>query len=402
MDGKRFIRSIRLENILSYGPETSAFDLEPLNVLIGPNASGKSNLIEALSILAAAPRDIQVPFREGGGVGEWLWKGSKRHLHAATVEVTVNTVFPKQTPLRYRLSFSDIFGGFTLLDEVVEDKYPCEPGITPKFYYQYRSGNSVVRVDGEASSERQLNGKDLQTGQSILSQLRLPGLSLGIAVGVAQLTVTFDQIRFYREFPLGRNAPARLPQQADLPQEYLAEDASNLAVVLSYLQNQPQTRELIQHHMQEFYPSITHIHPRVLGGTVQVFFEEEELDANVPATRLSDGSLRYLCLLVALNNPDPPPVICIEEPETGLHPDIIPQLAKLLVAASQRSQVIVTTHSDILVDALTDTPEAVVICEKVDGATQLRRLDSDELKVWLEKYRLGELWTSGELGGNLY
>ena len=86
----------------------------------------------------------------------------------------------------------------------------------------------------------------------------------------------------------------------------------------------------------------------------------------------------------------------------GLHPDMIPKLAKLLVEASERSQIFVTTHSDIFVDALTDTPEAVVICEKIDGATQLRRLDADDLKVWLEKYRLGELWTSGELGGNLY
>ena len=86
----------------------------------------------------------------------------------------------------------------------------------------------------------------------------------------------------------------------------------------------------------------------------------------------------------------------------GLHPDVIPKLAKLLVEASERSQIFVTTHSDILVDALSDTPEAVVICEKVDGATQLRRLDKDELQVWLEKYRLGELWTSGHLGGNLY
>ena len=402
MDGKKFIQTIRLQNLLSYGPDTPKFDLEPLNVLIGPNASGKSNLIEALSILAAAPRDIQVPFREGGSVGEWLWKGSQDPFRTATVEVTVNTIFGQQTPLRYRLSFSEIFGGFTLDDEVVEDEHPSEPGGTPRFYYQYRSGQSVVRVDGEATSERQLERKDLESGQSILSQLRLPGLSLGIAVGVVHLTVTFNQFRFYREFPLGRNAPARLPQQADLPQEYLAEDASNLAVVLSYLQNQPQTRELIQRHMQEFYPSVSHIHPRVLGGTVQVFFEEEELNANVPATRLSDGSLRYLCLLVALSHPDPPPVICIEEPETGLHPDVIPQLAKLLVAASQRSQIVVTTHSDILVDALSETPEAVVICEKVNGATQLRRLDPDDLKVWLEKYRLGELWTSGDLGGNLY
>ena len=125
----------------------------------------------------------------------------------------------------------------------------------------------------------------------------------------------------------------------------------------------------------------------------------------LPATRLSDGSLRYLCLLAVLCHPEPPPVICIEEPEIGLHPDIIPSVAKLLVEASSRSQLFVTTHSDILVDALTDTPEAVVVCEKRDGATELRRLDAAEIKSWLKQYRfeldrLGEMWISGEIGGN--
>ena len=77
MEGKRTIGTIRLENILSFGPDTLPFRLEPLNVLIGPNASGKSNLIEAFSILAYLSTDIQIPFREGGGGREWLWKGSK-------------------------------------------------------------------------------------------------------------------------------------------------------------------------------------------------------------------------------------------------------------------------------------------------------------------------------------
>ena len=84
----------------------------------------------------------------------------------------------------------------------------------------------------------------------------------------------------------------------------------------------------------------------------------------------------------------------------GLHPDIIPEVAKLLVDASSRSQIFVTTHSDILVNALTDVPEAVIVCEKQDGATQLRRLDSERIKPWLKDYRLGEIWTRGEIGGN--
>ena len=121
--------------------------------------------------------------------------------------------------------------------------------------------------------------------------------------------------------------------------------------------------------------------------------------SGVPATRLSDGTLRYLCLLAILSDPEPPPLICIEEPELGLHPDILPKVADLLRAASQHTQLIVTTHSDILVDAMTDCPEAVVVCEKHDGKTEMKRQSATELKVWLEKYRLGQLWIDGQLGG---
>jgi len=131
---------------------------------------------------------------------------------------------------------------------------------------------------------------------------------------------------------------------------------------------------------------------------VQVFFSEG--DFTIPATRLSDGTLRYLCLVAILCDPQPPPLVCIEEPELGLHPDILPRLADLLISAAERTQLIVTTHSDILVDALTERPDAVVLCEKHEGHTTLRRLDPAELSQWLEKYRLGQLWTKGQLGGN--
>ena len=130
---------------------------------------------------------------------------------------------------------------------------------------------------------------------------------------------------------------------------------------------------------------------------MQVFFQEGKYI--VPATRLSDGTLRYLCLLAILCHPNPPPLICIEEPELGLHPDVLPTLADLLKDASDRTQLIVTTHSDVLVDALTDQPEAVIVAERGPQGTTLTRLDADKLKPWLEKYRLGQLWTRGEIGG---
>lgn len=112
----------------------------------------------------------------------------------------------------------------------------------------------------------------------------------------------------------------------------------------------------------------------VTGGTVSLFLEERG-NRSIPASRLSDGTLRYLSLLAVLLHPEPPPLTCIEEPELGLHPDLLPTLADLMIAASERSQLVVTTHSDVLVDALTDRPESVIVCEKQDGLTEMRRLD---------------------------
>lgn len=149
--------------------------------------------------------------------------------------------------------------------------------------------------------------------------------------------------------------------------------------------------------LASLYEGIDDFDVKIEGGTIQVFLHEG--DITIPATRLSDGTLRYLCLLAILCDPDPPPLVCIEEPELGLHPDVLPTLADLMKAASQRTQLIVTTHSDILVDAMSDQPESVLVVEKVDGNTRIERLSNAKLEPWLEKYRLGQLWTRGEIGG---
>ena len=108
-----------------------------------------------------------------------------------------------------------------------------------------------------------------------------------------------------------------------------------------------------------------------------------------------------------LLNPTPAPVTCIEEPELGLHPDIIPTLGDLLRDASTRTQLILTTHSRTLVECFTETPEVICVCEKEEGSTVIRRLKEDDLKEWLQEYAngdmdysLGNLWSRGHIGGN--
>jgi predicted ATPase len=168
--------------------------------------------------------------------------------------------------------------------------------------------------------------------------------------------------------------------------------------VLHELLQRSVTRKRLIDYLQRFYSSAQHIATRIHGGTVQLFIDEG-LDDLVPATRLSDGTLRYLSLLAILCHPTPPPIVCIEEPELGLHPDILPTIAELLKDASQRTQLIVTTHSDALVSALSDIPEAIVVCEPGPDGTQLRRLDRESLAEWLDRYSLGEIWRMGEIGG---
>jgi len=115
---------------------------------------------------------------------------------------------------------------------------------------------------------------------------------------------------------------------------------------------------------------------------------------------MSDGTVRWLALLAILLDPDPPPLVVVEEPELGLHPDMIRELGKLLVDASERMQLIVTTHSTQLVEEFTDNPEAVIVCEKENGTSRFKRLDTGKLSSWLAEYNLGQLWTKGQIGGN--
>lgn len=398
---KKLIRSLRLRNFLSFGPDSGEIPLESLNVLIGPNAAGKSNLIEAIDFLRTSYRDLTYPIRQGGGIEEWLWKGASK-IPVAEVEATV--FYPRGImPLRHRLAFTMTGQRFELVDEAVENERPEASNLTDvRFYYRYQSGHPVISVypdpaenGSETRAERKLRREDMALDQSILSQRKEPDLYPEITY----LANQYAKVRVYRDWNLGRYTPPRMPQKADLPEDFLLEDASNLGLVINHLEHQTGFRTLFLDKLKEFHETFEDISVKIHAGSVQIFLHEKDLNAPVPATRLSDGTLRYLFLLVILCHPDPPPLVCIEEPELGLHPDILPSLADLMIEASNRMQLIVTTQSDILVDALTDVPEAVMVCDKEDGATAMKRLNREDLEAWLEKYALGEVWRMGEIGG---
>jgi predicted ATPase len=387
-----FVQRIELNNLLSFGSNDNGLDLLPLNVLIGPNGSGKSNFIEAIALMRAAPRDYRDVVRRGGGVREWLWKGAPEASgHMAWV--VTNPVGSQ--PLRHDLAFQAVGQNFSLVQESVQSSQNNDRQESPEVFYHYAQGQPMIRVQvGSGAIYRNIDPGSLDLDRSILAQRSDPDSYPAFA----SLASNYERIRIYREWTFGRKAIFREPQRADLANDVLAEDFANLGLYLNRLKTRhPASARDILAGLRDLYDRLTEFNVLVEGGTVQVFFTEGEFV--IPATRLSDGTLRYLCLLAILCDPNPPPLICIEEPELGLHPDVLPKLADHLLAASRRTQLIITTHSDILVDALSEQPESVVVCEKHLGATSMTRLAADELQAWLEKYRLGELWISGELGG---
>lgn len=391
------IHSLRLSGFLSFASSSEPFELQNLNVLIGPNGSGKSNLIEAIELLAATPRDLAAAIRDGGGPQEWLWKGSER-AEPAEIETILNGA-PTGRPLRHRIRFTSVESRIEVVDEAIEEQRPAPgrpPGSDVFFYYRFQQGRPVINIkDGSDIRERHLQREHLLPDQSVLSQRKDPELY----PEVTWVGRTLSSFHTFREWTFGRYAQLRQPQPADQPDDMLLPDNRNLALVLNQIEHTDGTR--LNNMLRQFFPRFERLTTRISGGTVQFYLHESGFHAPIPATRLSDGTIRFIALLASLLSVRPPPLLCIEEPELGLHPDAVALLAELFVEASERMQLIVTTHSEALVAALTNQPDAIVVCERPGAGTELRRLDPGRLTTWLEEdYGLGDLWRMGELGAN--
>ena len=392
----RFIQRLRMPGLLSFPPGMDFFDLQSLNVLIGPNASGKSNVIETLALLQALPTDFAAAVRRGGGATEWLWKGGGLRVPPAAVDVEVDPGEATGRHLCYRLSFAAIGPRVGIVDESIDE--PRHQGGSEEPYYSFHQGRPEIHIrvqtpDGPRLEKRAARLDAPSLDQSVLAQRKDPALYPELFV----LGALFGFIGVFREWTFGPHG-ARQPQRTDLPADRLLPDASNLALVLNQIEHK--VGPVFNDYLKRFFPRFERMSTAIEGGTVQFYLHESGFRAPIPATRLSDGTIRFVALLATLIHPSPASLVCIEEPELGLHPDAVALLADLLVDASDRMQLVITTHSDALVSAFTSQPDAIVACERPGAGTELRRLDPDELASWLEDYRLGDLWRMGELGAN--
>jgi predicted ATPase len=379
-----FIRTLKLQNVLSFR-ESDLVELRALNILIGPNGSGKSNLIECIELLHWLPQSLNRFLGQRGGADAWLWKGRGSGDGA---RIAGEFELDKQK-LYYDINFGDLEGALVIQSEALTQ---ANEGHTPVY---------LVRVPGNfkiADAKNIVEGQEatISRFESAFEAYRNP-LD---PTPITRVARAFGEIRVYRTFDTGADSSIRTGISAASPKHPLDPNGSNLALVLQEMDFHGSLRS-VKAYLSELSNRFEDIKIRPEGGRSQLYVQERGV-GNISATRLSDGTLKFLCLIAALFDHDPPRLICIDEPEAGLHPDAVKLVADAVRVASSRMQVIVTTHSDAFVDRFTDEPENVIVCERTfDESTRLKRLSRDQLSEWLEEYTLGDLWRRGEIGGTL-
>lgn len=374
MSDRIILDNVSLNGFLSFAEATPPISLSSLNVIVGSNASGKSNFLHGFRMLRGIAGDINQVFRELGGSGnaffrregtsEKMFFQCNGHKEEAIVDLT---------SFQYHLTIN---ASPTDKWNLGEENFSSVASHTLTLNSYQQPTPADIGLSGLAAFPQGQND-ELDSLRKALSQIWQNSFEFKNCVG-----------------------NVRTEQQSDYPRSFPQENFKNLGVVLSEAEKDRTFRDSLYQYLKRVIPKFERLYIEPLGSQLMIHFFEEGITDPIPATRLSDGTLHFLCLLSVLLHPEPPPIICLEEPEIGLHPGAVHVVAELLHEASQRTQLIVTTHSDFLVDAIGKLdPGALMICEMGENGTEITRPDPEVLSKWMEKYSLGEVWMSGKIGG---
>lgn len=358
------IRQIIIENYKSIHKAT--IDLAPINVLIGANGAGKSNLISFFELLSALYNQrLQRYILERGGIGRLLHNGLKG---SDRIRGVFN--FSNRNALGFVLLPTDTGGAVIATQDCFNSG--GSPDMDYEAWHRATWDNSV--------SESQI--RDNKTWRA------------------GYLQEFLESFTVYHFHDTSRTSAMR--QACDVgDNRYLRHDASNLPAFLYRVQQtEPRVFTLIEQTIRSIAPYFKRfsLAPSPLApNQMSLVWEEQDSDMYLDAQSLSDGTLRFIALATLLLQPDPPKTIVIDEPELGLHPAAIEKLAALVRVASHKAQVIIATQSSSFVSCF--EPEDIVVVERKEGSTAFVRPDKERLASWLEDYSLGELWEKNLIGG---
>jgi predicted ATPase len=398
--------------------------LGDLNVLVGPNGSGKTNFLNIFRFIGEIARtDLGPAIEAFGGFKNLAYRGllarnerthvilhlegmMTAHAHAnAPDEYTLDIDHMGELPRKQRIDGKDYTEDEKLTVNLFRRKEDVVLKRTPgKGRRITLSGNSVdVATIGKPSSSASKMPPRLEVDEtsSGLAILRRLGQTYE-APQIEEIAQIFEQFRLFDVSVVA----ARRPAPAD-GSKRLNSDASNIAAFLIYLKKtHPERFELVKEDISFVLPGFRDFQFHTIGGAdeaVRVDIVEAPLSGSTPLARASFGTIRSIALFAMLHDPNPPRLTCLEEVDHGLHPHALDLLVERLRDASKRTQIIVATHSPALVNRL--EPEELIVFQRElqTGATIQPRISANEIRA-MEKTSglgLGELWFSGAIGGIL-
>lgn len=358
-----------------------------LNLLIGANGAGKSNLLRFLELLSVSARGGLGKYIQSlGGLNAIAWDGSVSDISWAL------NYKGMLIPDHYQVLLTRNDWDYRVAAELLSMNRSEKEG---PFIFIDRDGNKARITEDLFENSREVNPELLDEEETLLSAASPFDGSRDVPLSKSALSA----IAVYHDIRVDRDAAIRSPAVTRYEQR-VDSDGQNLISVLHtlYTGNREFKRDIDAAMRAAFgndYEEI--VFPPAADQRIQLRVRWRSLKREQSAADLSDGTIRFLLLMTVLAAPDPPPVIAIDEPETGLHPAMLPIVAEHAVDAALRTQVVLSTHSPQLLDAFTETQPTTTVMRWENGETVLQNLGGEELGYWLREYTLGALFKSGEL-----
>jgi predicted ATPase len=346
------------------------FELRNINILIGPNGSGKSNFVSFLNLLQAfAQGTLSVFVDRYGGANSLLFFGSK------TTDKLIGDIIFRDGNIQWKIELVA-----SVKDTLVTHKEVI------------KAGNKTLGSTIAQSREITQSRLNMRSGNEECKEYEE---EIAVSIQAALKTIIIYHFHDTSTF-------AGIKKYCSIRDyEYLRPDASNLAAFLWYLKkNYEKEYQMIREVTQLAAPFFDDFLLREsIKNPDETLLEWRQKGSDYPfhPSQISDGTLRFICLATALLQSNPPSTILLDEPELGLHPFALALLAELIQKASLKTQIIVATQSAALIDHF--QPEDIILVERKNDETIFDRPDTEKLKIWLEDYSLGDIWSRNIIEG---
>ncbi len=397
------IKSIKITNFFSFIGNV-VFPHKTETILVGINGSGKSNFFKAIKLL-----------KEGvSGLGfkrliYEIWGGydsiSNFNLANNSDSISIEYELDCQVLKNYGFQFTEnVFYKITIkrihntanyfIDELI---YLPHPNRKPSIYLEFSNGKGVI-LEGktdESELKTKLVNYHLDSQESALRSVSDPDRYFALST----IKNSIDDWIIYDYFDTSPQSKIRQPM---LPtsEKRLLPDGSNLPQILNTIKiNDKSSFNKIKELLNHINPQYSGFDFNNVGVNIELMLEESHLNKSVHVTHISDGTLRFLCLLAICYNSKRGNLICIDEPELGLHPDMISTITDAIKYASQSSQIVIATHSEHILNAF--DIENVRVFEKNDSNnTVVNSFTSLQFEGWYDNFVVGKMWRQNDLGGN--